>query len=138
MNDKASTTVDIAPNGDVVFIVGPRGKRLKVYSLFLTTASPVFNAMLSPSFKEGSQLAQPGSSEIELPEDNAEAIEIVFNVIHGHNNMVEDKLGSETLLQVAKIVDKYDCFNSLAFAIQTWLKWTNAKSTLSAYTDGPR
>ncbi len=88
----APTTVDIAPNGDVVFVVGPSKTRLRVYSLFVKTASPVLNAMLRPNFEEGQQLAKTGSAEIALPEDNAEAIETIFNVIHGRNDKVRESL----------------------------------------------
>ncbi|KAK7224040.1 hypothetical protein V2G26_012043 [Clonostachys chloroleuca] len=67
--NKKDASVDIAVNGDVAFIVGPSCRRLRVYSLVLTNASTVFNAMLGPQFKEGHQLAQPGLTEIELPEE---------------------------------------------------------------------
>lgn len=67
-------SIDIAAAGDIMFAVGLRPRRLKVHSLVLKNASPVFNVMLGPSFKEGYQLSQPGLTEIPLPEDNAEAI----------------------------------------------------------------
>ncbi|KXX80335.1 hypothetical protein MMYC01_204671 [Madurella mycetomatis] len=119
--ESAQSIVNIAPDGDVVFVVGPTKKRLRVYSLFIKTASPVLNAMLHPSFEEGQRLAKTGSVEIALPEDNAEAIEIIFNVIHGRNDKVQAKLSPNELLQVAIANDKYDFFVPLAFAIRIWL-----------------
>lgn len=119
--NKIDAIVNIAANGDVVFIVGPNSKRLKVHSLFLTNAAKVFQAMLGPHFKEGHQLAQPGLTEIELPEDDTEAIETVFNIIHGRNNKVSDTLNLDELLQVAIIIDKYECHIPLTFALKLWL-----------------
>ena len=119
--ESAGITVDIAPDGDVVFVVGTTERRLRVYSLFVKAASPVLNAMLRPNFKEGHELAETGSVEIALPEDDAEAIEIIFNVIHGRNDKVRQTLSPDEILQVAIASDKYDCFVSLAFAIRVWL-----------------
>ncbi|KAK3293822.1 uncharacterized protein B0H64DRAFT_173440 [Chaetomium fimeti] len=122
MNEEnAQKTIDIAPDGDVVFVIGTTEKRVRVYSLFVKAASPVLNAMLGPNFEEGQQLAKTGSAEIALPEDNVEAIEIIFNVIHGRNDKVRETLSPRELLQVAIVSDKYDCSVSLAFAIRVWL-----------------
>ncbi|KAL2192952.1 hypothetical protein P885DRAFT_64422 [Corynascus similis CBS 632.67] len=118
----AQTTVDIAPDGDVVFVIGPSERRLRVYSLFVKTASPVLKAMLRPNFEEGQQLAKTGSAEIALPEDDAEAMEIILNVIHGRNDQVRDTLSPNELLQVAITSDKYDCCAPLTFAIRIWLR----------------
>lgn len=119
--ESAQSTVNIAPDGDVVFVIGPTKKRLRVHSLFVKTASAVLNAMLRPNFEEGQQLAKTGSVEIALPEDNAEAIETILNVIHGRNDKVQEKLSPNELLQVAIANDKYDFFVPLAFAIRIWL-----------------
>jgi hypothetical protein len=123
----ARKTVDIAPDGDVVFVIGPSGTRLRVYSRFVKTASPVLDAMLGPNFEEGQQLAKTGSAEIALPEDDAEALEIISNVIHGRNDKVRDTLSPSELLQVAIASDKYDCLVSLAFAIRIWLSRKDAR-----------
>ncbi|KAH6617185.1 hypothetical protein F5144DRAFT_585699 [Chaetomium tenue] len=60
MSEQASTTatIDIAPGGDVVFIVGPTQRRLRVHSLLVKEASPVMKAMLGPNFREGHQLTK--------------------------------------------------------------------------------
>ncbi len=122
MNEEsAQKAVDIAPDGDVVFVIGTTERRMRVYSLFVKAASPVLNAMLRLNFEEGQQLAKTGSAEIALPEDNAEAIETIFNVIHGRNDKVRETLTPDELLQIAIASDKYDCFVSLTFAIRVWL-----------------
>jgi hypothetical protein len=127
-------SVDIATAGDVVFIVGPSQRRLKVYSLLVKNASAVFNVMLGPAFKEGHQLTQPGLTEILLPEDNAEAMQIVFNIIHGRNDAVSETLDAGMLLQVTIIADKYDCYVPLKFAMKAWLSRMSTTHPEEAWT----
>ncbi|RYP49216.1 hypothetical protein DL768_005033 [Monosporascus sp. mg162] len=115
----------IAPDGDIILVVGAGMKRLKVYSLVLKRASKVFSAMLSPRFSEGQRLADNESTEIDMPEDDAEAMEIMLNVIHGCNNAVRDDLDANQILRVAITVDKFDCKVALAFAIKDRLKCAN-------------
>ncbi|KAB5514896.1 hypothetical protein GE09DRAFT_1264300, partial [Coniochaeta sp. 2T2.1] len=115
------TMVHIAPDGDVVLVTGKTQRRLRVHSLIANRASPVLNAMLGPSFREGQQLATNGSTEIPLPEDDADAMEIILNVIHCRNDEVKKILSPGELLRVAIACEKYDCFVPLEFAIQTWL-----------------
>lgn len=131
--DNQDATVEIAPNGDAVFVVGSNSRRLKVHSLILKNASPVFNAMLGPHFAEGQQLAQPGLAEIELPEDNAEAVEIVFNIFHGRNDKVPEAIDSDQLLSVIVIIDQYDCLAPLKFAVKTWLDYISTTDPMQAW-----
>jgi hypothetical protein len=120
------TMVHIALDGDVVFVIGPTERRVTVYSLMVKNASPVLYAMLGPGFLEGQHLAKTGSTEIALPEDDADAMEIIFNVIHCRNDKVKKMLGPDELLRVAIACDKYDCVGSLEFAFQTWLSHIGA------------
>jgi BTB/POZ domain len=96
-----STIADIASDGDVILVVGAGMKRLKAYSLVLKSASKVFSAMLGPKFSEGQRLDENESTEIDMPEDDAEAMEIMLNVIHGRNNAVHDGLDASQILRVA-------------------------------------
>lgn len=121
-DERAAAMTPIAPNGDVTFIVGPEGCRLRVFALFVMTASPVLDAMLGPNFKERHRLTQVDEAEIALPEDNAEALKIIFTVIHGHNDMIPTIPTPGLLLQIAIAADKYNCFTPLTFAVQVWLE----------------
>jgi hypothetical protein len=120
-----SATADIAPDGDVILVVGAGMKRLKAYSLVLKSASRVFGAMLGPRFSEGQRLDDNESTEIDMPEDDAETMEIMLNVIHGCNNAVHDGLNASQILRVAITADKFDCKVALAFAIKVWLNCAN-------------
>jgi hypothetical protein len=115
---------DIAVDGDVVFLVGPEKKRLRVYSLVLGNASKYFKAMFGPNFMEGQNLGPNTLTEIELPEDNPEAMGIIFNVIHSRNSAVRENLDSNQIFQVAVAADKYDCVGALSYAIKDWLNYS--------------
>lgn len=108
----ASGTVAIAAGGNVVFTVGPDGRRLRVFSLLVKTVLPVLNAMLGANFKEGHQLMQQDESDILLPEDDAEALEIIFTTVHGRNDRVPRRLSPELLLRIATAGDKYCCLTA--------------------------
>jgi hypothetical protein len=120
-----SATASIAPDGDVILLVGAGLKRLKAYSLVLKSASRVFSAMLGPRFSEGQRLDNNESTEIDMLEDDAEAMEIILNVIHGCNDAVHDGLDASQILRVAITADKFDCKVALAFAIKVWLNCAN-------------
>ncbi|KAH7308520.1 hypothetical protein B0I35DRAFT_491682 [Stachybotrys elegans] len=135
-----TTTTDIAAEGDVLLVVGPDNKQLRVHSAFLQQASSVFKTMFKPIFKEGRQFSEAGSVTIPLPEDDAYAMEVVLNVIHGRYDNVPESLDPKDLLQAAVIIDKYDCFTPLTLAIRTWFSslpftdvvntWTVAQAAL--------
>lgn len=133
-DDSTEAIADIALDGDLILVVGPICRRLKVSSLLLTNASPVFKAMFGPYFNEGHQLAQPGLTEIELPDDDARAAEHVFNIIHGRNDQVPEKLDADELFQVTLMADKYDCLVSLSFALESWLNRMDTEDPLQSWT----
>lgn len=114
--------VVISPDGDVILVVGPQAVRLKVYSLFLRSASKVFDAMLGPNWSEGQGLSKKTSREILLVEDDAEALRIICCVIHHRNDDVPQTLTPEQVLQIAIEADKYDLAVALRYASIQWLK----------------
>ncbi|CAF3540983.1 unnamed protein product [Fusarium graminearum] len=112
---------DFAPDGDVIFIV--KGKtRVRVHSVVIKCASPVFTAMLKPSFKEGRALAESGDSPIEipLPEDNPEEWGWICRALHCQAHTM---LWKPTLLQLWSVwllVDKYDMKDSMQLSLKLW------------------
>jgi hypothetical protein len=54
--------------------------------------------MLGPRFSEGQRLDGNESMEIDMPEDDAKAMEIMLNVIHGCNNAVHNGLAVSQIL----------------------------------------
>lgn len=76
--------VEISPNGDVILIInrGDAEKRLRVSSEVLKAASPVFQSMLSPPYREAMDLLENGEVTIPLPEDDGQLLEIIMTVVH--------------------------------------------------------
>jgi len=122
---------EVAPDGDVVLIIGPHQVRLCVHSTVLQTASKVFKAMLGPHFSEGQKPSQVDSKrprEIPLPEDDADIIIIICAVIHHQNDIVPDDLIPSEILQLSVVIDKYDCTIALKYAIDHWLDHRNVEN----------
>ncbi|KAK3937431.1 hypothetical protein QBC46DRAFT_392642 [Diplogelasinospora grovesii] len=113
----------IAPAGDVVLVIGPEKKRFRVHSLLLCAASPVFRVMLDNQFfQEGGARSPEAPKNVALPEDDAEALEIILNVLHYRADEVDDPLAPASVLRVAIATDKYDLTPSLKLVIRDWLK----------------
>lgn len=115
-----SNVVNIAPDGDVILVVGEDRKRLRINSSALTFTSPVFNALFGPHFREGQQARSSTSPvEIALPEDNSAAMMRICEFLHFKSpHMPSDPSHWHVcLLALAEAVDKY----ALATALHTQL-----------------
>jgi len=94
-------------------------KKLRVSSHILKTGSRVFKALLGPAFGEGHTLAQCSSIEFPLPDDTAECMLVIWNVMHmRHADLRYD--GDPTTLY--KTCDKYDVVQVLAPWAHVWLE----------------
>ncbi|KAK1534777.1 uncharacterized protein CCOS01_03529 [Colletotrichum costaricense] len=120
---RPSTIIEIAPDGDLLLLVGPDETRMRVHSMSLMAASKPFSVMLGPDWKEGREMHNQGKpSELLLPEDNVAALRIICSVIHHKNSEVPRTLAVGDVLAVAVAADKYDCGNALKFAAESWLR----------------
>lgn len=108
-----SGSTDIDPNGDVVLVV--EGTRLRVSSNVLGLASPVWKAMFRPDYAEGTSLSKGAPCVILLPEDKADALSTLCNILHHRIRSIEKKPTAASLEQLAIITDKYDCVDALSF-----------------------
>jgi hypothetical protein len=79
----------------------------KVSSKHMMLASPVFKAMLQSNFKEGYELQATGHCQISLPDDHAEAFEVLTNLVHLNNSAVPLEVDLELLANLTILVDKY-------------------------------
>ncbi|XEV07515.1 hypothetical protein FSHL1_012802 [Fusarium sambucinum] len=115
--------IDIAPDGDLILVVGPKKTKLRVRSTLLAAASKPFSAMLGPNWKEGNDLRhQQGPFELLLPEDDAVAMQIICVVIHYQNDKLSRTLDADDVFAVAVAANKYDCAHVLRFARESWLR----------------
>ncbi|KAK3401529.1 hypothetical protein B0T20DRAFT_116496 [Sordaria brevicollis] len=126
-----------SPDYDLALVVGPEKERILASSVVLRFASPVFAAMLSPPWVEGQGLAGGTGSgtikEIELPEDNAEAMEYICAVIHHQevdDTPTESSSPSRDLLKIAILTDKYDLHKALRFVLKNKMDMMRTKCPL--------
>ncbi|OAL46985.1 hypothetical protein IQ07DRAFT_647258 [Pyrenochaeta sp. DS3sAY3a] len=119
----ATPTIEIARNGNVILVIGPQQKRIRVCSMVLSNASRYFQAMFGPHFSEGQGLtfnpADP--KEIEMPEDDADALELVCCIIHVRNDVVPNVLAPQKLLEFLATADKFECLIAMRFIGRIWL-----------------
>ncbi|EXL76459.1 hypothetical protein FOPG_08889 [Fusarium oxysporum f. sp. conglutinans race 2 54008] len=124
----ASDFESFAPDGDVVFIVN-RDKRVRIHSVVMKGASPVFAAMLGPNFMEGQALATANANanaetdpfEIALPEEESSiCFGWICRALHSQSaTMLWDPKSLE-LVKVWSIIDKYDMQQSMQLSIMFW------------------
>lgn len=105
----------IAADGDILLTVG-NTLELRVSSVVLSLTSLVFKAMLGPNFVEGQSLRGSTSTtphNIPLPEDDAQAVELLCRILHHQNQDIPDLIGRYELLRFAEVVDNYGCANAV-------------------------
>ena len=107
-------------NGDLTIKVGRRGREFLVCSKTVARASPVFKAMLYGNFKEARPADPTESWIVKLPEDDANSVEILFNIIHSHFDRVPDVLSLLGLFWVLVITEKYNTTQLLRPWIKGW------------------
>ena len=129
--------IDVDPDGEVILICGcdetdhssdpssdTRSKKtikICVRAIVLTLNSPVFKALLSPRFKEGSELAANFTAEIPLPDDEGYAMHALCQVLHLRNKSFSDSMPYDELLKIANLADKYDCTEAVMHAAELWM-----------------
>ncbi|KAA8572124.1 hypothetical protein EYC84_002042 [Monilinia fructicola] len=122
-SSQSSEIIEIASDGDVIFVVGPEMVRFRVRSQSLRAVSKPFFAMLGPDWKEGhDMLDKDGPVELSLPEDNPAALKMIFALVHRRKGMVPRTLTPRFVLEVAITVDKYDLVDFMKFASGEWLR----------------
>lgn len=101
--------VTVAPRGDIILCFEDE-TYIRVSSVVLSCFSPVFETMLGPSFKEGSE---PGTAlhptEVDLPEDDAQAMKHLCYLLHGQRTESDGAPDEEfvrRLWELAIVADK--------------------------------
>ena len=62
-----------------------------------------------------------------MPDDIANALEIICNIIHHRNDAVPEKLKPDEIFKIAIAADKFDCIVALKYATTLWLNPRNVK-----------
>jgi hypothetical protein len=130
--DPQKITID--PRGDVTLVLasadGGSGKphyELEVSSNVLSLASPVFSAMFSSRYREGSSIrentAAGNTTRISLPDDDPEAMIHLCRLLH-HKSNPNELLELKVLGEVAILCHKYDCTSTAIIqrSVEFWLQ----------------
>jgi hypothetical protein len=112
-----STQNDADAEGDLVLLVGSDEIPIRVTSKVLSLASPVFAAMLGPSFAEGQALTDkdPRGRTVSLPNDDAEALTWLCQALH-FKKKFSAIVSISLMKELAILSDKYD----MSIALSTW------------------
>jgi len=94
-----------------------------VQSKILAISSKVFKTLLSPRFREGTDLTLTGTVETPLPDDDPDAMIVICNILHLRNDEVAiSGTTVEQLLTIATWTDKYDCSRAMRHATELWIR----------------
>ncbi|KAF4856344.1 hypothetical protein CGCSCA4_v001098 [Colletotrichum siamense] len=141
-NPPSTPRPEIAPNGEVILLVGPDSHPIRVHALILADASPVFKCLLQPTSSTYTEpaavlFATPDSpAHVTLPEDDPEAIETICRVLHSRIDDAVCDLSDDEVLRVSVAADKYDCTAAMGLAVRHWLRADKLEAIKNAARDG--
>ncbi|KAL5616019.1 hypothetical protein FOBRF1_004767 [Fusarium oxysporum] len=116
--------------------------RFRVSSHHLTAVSPMFSCMLKGPWKESAAPDAATSSdswdqtpaatairEISATDWNIHALITVLNIIHGRHNEIPRQVSIKFIVDVAVIVNYYECAGSVTLAAELWRAGVNVPET---------
>lgn len=114
----------LAPEGDVILVVGAKKFRIRADSLFLKRHSPAFAALLGPNFREGQGLNASSPKEIPLPDDDPDAMTAICATMYHAFDQIPRSPATNFVLDIVRHADKYNCYDVLTLPSQVygWLK----------------
>jgi hypothetical protein len=74
------------------------------------------------NMKKGIELDDKGHVTIPLPDDNAQAMTVICNIIHHRNSLVPTKIDVNFLHDIAVLADKYFMKEALKPTVTTWVR----------------
>lgn len=112
------TTV-LCDAGDVLLVADDDSRppqRIQVSSVLLSTASKVFRALFNSAFAEGEALRNAAESGVEIHVSDAPSdLLLLCQLLHFQGDL--DDIRHERFLDLALIIDKYDCAKALRHVI---------------------
>ena len=121
------SVIGIDPYGDVDLILSD-GMNLRVSSKAMSLGSKVFSSMLQPQFAGGAALANTGSCQVGLPDDDPKSMHVICLLLHHHHpESLPYTVDAGFLHTMAVVVDKYACANAVySWAMQKVSELANA------------
>ncbi|KAM0376583.1 hypothetical protein ACHAPY_007128 [Fusarium culmorum] len=95
--------------------------RMLVSGKHLELASPIFKAMLTGPFTEGTTDSS-GVRRITASDWDPQAFYIVLSIMHGYHRDVPRSISLDLLVKVAIVVNYYDCLESVEVYTDIWLE----------------
>lgn len=118
--------IEIAPRGDVIFVLGGSNMKLKVSAEVMALASPAFHAMFRPDrpWTEAQNLSEDQPKEVPLPEDHPEAMELICEVLHHQHDAHKAEYPEWKLVaHISRLTNKYFLQKALGYASEQWLTY---------------
>lgn len=103
---------ELDPNGDAIIVASHPTKptmKWRISSAILSMISPYFRAIFSANFREGIAVKNGECPEIELKEDDPDALDILLSIFHHQPEPKHQTLDAKMLAIVAEHCDKYQC-----------------------------
>ncbi|KAJ0122355.1 hypothetical protein J7T55_002868 [Diaporthe amygdali] len=126
--DTKNNPIHIDPNGNLKLIVGPAAVPMHVDANALRRSSKVFDRMLFGDFSES---YQTDGWAVELPEDDPEALRVIFHAAHANFRDLPPTLSLSQLYYITVMADKYGMIGTL----QPWMaNWTSAETHPELWT----
>ena len=126
MDNTTEEVVVVDDEGDLFLKSG--NTKFLVAKKVLTLVSPYFRAMFKPGFAEASLLSQQDTDKpptIELFDDSTTAVKIVMRIFHWRDDREYLDLSLDTILEIAKLSDKYDFTRAIQMKSEDWLEHAN-------------
>ena len=129
----ASDSNESQPMTHASHIIPPGERIVRVSSKHLILASSVFKAMLGNGFREGAHLSLLGELTLPLPEDDANTLVILLDLIHGRLKRVPRQFDLERLITISILVDKYQLHEVVEMVADVWINYLRS-SIPTSYT----
>ena len=126
--DETMAKIIVDPDHDIVLRLN--GYDLLVSSKVLSLASPEFEAMFKPHFKEGVHLQLGGPLIIPLPEDDLEATTLFCQITHHCSRDLPRTPSPLCLENLAIFCNKYICAGSVVSYGTLWIQRHSGSQSL--------
>ncbi|TID25811.1 hypothetical protein E2P81_ATG03600 [Venturia nashicola] len=112
-------TIQLRDGGDLTLIVGEQKQRYVVCRRTISGVCKPWNTMFT-------KFSEACAAEVELPDDNPEAILILLRVAHlRFDQLPAGKLSVDEVNNLATVCDKYDAVGVIRPFLTTWVTFTN-------------
>ncbi|KAM0433355.1 hypothetical protein ACHAPT_004232 [Fusarium lateritium] len=114
---------EVAPGGDVIFMLNKGRARVQVISAIMKKASPVFADMLGPKAEQENSLGAASGTPVKIPlsEDDATAFAWICRVLHRQADTSFWSPKPAKLVQVYNLAVKYKLFKGIKLSLRYWL-----------------